>query len=309
MTTMTTSGDTTHRTCPGCGSARVLHYPPSRQSARSVLRCRSCGLRSWAEHHELLEPLHNTLQSAEDDRDFAAEYTGYADAKRQGTVDSAWADTLARLRQMVGPAAAPRLYDVGAGDGAFLRLAESRGFRVAGNEVHSGAIRLAAQRYGYQLDAGDLADLDLEPIHDALTMWCVMVHTDDVDQTLRNCHAMLKPGGTLFLQTPHWTTADQVALSTLRATGGRVARVVDRRVASHHWQLHTTRSIRVLLARNGFDTVSVRPRARYSLNSTLYLQSLGLSESMSRRTSKVVDLLIKYGPVPRIVLDVYARKR
>jgi hypothetical protein len=30
---------------------------------------------------------------------------------------------------------------------------------------------------------------------------------------------------------------------------------------------------------------------------------------LARRSSKAVDLAIKYGPVPRIVLDVYARKR
>lgn len=309
MTTTATERSSKHQPCPGCGSTRVLHYPPSRHTARSVLRCRSCGLRSWAERPAVISPVPDVSGIDDELRDFAAEYTGYADGKRKGEVDRAWARTLTRLRKMVGSLHGPRLFDVGAGDGSFLRLAEEHGFRVAGNEVHAGAIELAAQRHGYRLEAGDLSELDLAPVHDVVTMWCVLVHTDDVDQTLRNCNALLKPGGTLFLQTPHWTLADQLALSALRLTGGRVARVVDRRVASHHWQLHTTKSIRVLLDKCGFEVVSVRPRARYSLNSTLYLESLGVPAHVADRTSRLVDLAIKYGPVPRIVLDVYARKR
>ena len=172
-----------------------------------------------------------------------------------------------------------------------------------------GAARLASKRYGLDLAVGDLADLELEPIHDALTMWCVMVHTEDVDQTLANCNALLKPGGTLFLQTPHWTAADALALAALRLSGGRLNRIVDRRVAWHHWQLHTRKSIKVLLERHGFEVFDVRPQGRYSLSSALYLQSLGVPESIATRSSRAVDLAIKYGPVPRIVLDVYARKR
>ena len=302
-----TSNSTVLR-CPGCGSARLLHYPASRQTGRSVLGCRGCGLRSWAERNDFVNPSYSVAEETEE-RDLGDEYSGYADSKRVDTVEVAWAATLERLRSLSSTVADPRLYDVGAGDGAFLKLAESFGFGVAGNEVHAGAARLANRRYGFDLEVGDLSELDLQPVHDALTMWCVMVHTEDVDQTLENCGKLLKPGGTLFLQTPHWTSADALALATLRMTGGRVSRIVDRRVAWHHWQLHTRRSIKVLLDRHGFDTFEVRPRARYSLNSSLYLQSLGMSEGAASRSSRAMDLAIKYAPVPRIVLDVYARKR
>jgi 2-polyprenyl-3-methyl-5-hydroxy-6-metoxy-1,4-benzoquinol methylase/predicted RNA-binding Zn-ribbon protein involved in translation (DUF1610 family) len=306
MTASVTNAATDARVCPGCGSASVIHYPASRATGRSVLGCKSCGLRAWAERSEFETPsFSEEVETEEGDLD--AEYS-FADAKRVETVESAWIDTLGRLRDM-STSSSPRLYDVGAGDGAFLKLAESYGFEVNGNEIHAGAANLAAERHGYQLQIGDLSELELEPINDALTMWCVMVHTDDVDETLRNCHALLKPGGTMFLQTPHWTTVDAMALSALRLSKGRINRIVDRRVASHHWQLHTKKSIKVLLDRHGFDPFEVKPRARYTLNSALYMSSLGIPEGMARRSSKAVDLAIKYGPVPRIVLDVYARKR
>jgi len=299
---------TVARVCPGCGSSRVIHYPASRATGRSVLGCKACGLRSWAERSEFKTPDYSAEVETEE-RDLGTEYSGYADAKRIETVKSAWIDTLGRLRDMSRSSPNPRLYDVGAGDGAFLEMAESYGFEVNGNEVHAGAAKLAAARHGYQLQIGDLSELDLDPINDALTMWCVMVHTEDVDRILRNCHALLKPGGTMFLQTPHWTAADALALSALRLSRGRINRIVDRRVAWHHWQLHTKKSIKVLLDRHGFDAFEVTSQPRYTLNSTLYMQSLGIPDGVARRSSKAVDLAIKYGPVPRIVLDVYARKR
>ncbi|RZI87560.1 MAG: class I SAM-dependent methyltransferase, partial [Microbacterium sp.] len=186
--------------CPGCGSARLIHYPASRKTGRSVLGCRACGLRSWAERSTFVNPTYSVEVETEE-RDLGTEYSGYADSKRVDTVEVAWDSTLERLRQLSSAVDTPRLYDVGAGDGAFLKLAESHGFAVAGNEVHAGAARLAKKRYGYDLEVGDLSELELEPIHDALTMWCVMVHTEDVDMTLDNCNKLLKPGGTLFLQT------------------------------------------------------------------------------------------------------------
>ncbi|MET3962359.1 2-polyprenyl-3-methyl-5-hydroxy-6-metoxy-1,4-benzoquinol methylase/predicted RNA-binding Zn-ribbon protein involved in translation (DUF1610 family) [Marmoricola sp. OAE513] len=310
MAAATQSAESTILRCPGCGSARLLHYPASRKTGRSVLGCRACGLRSWAERREFSTPVYS-IEVETEERDLGEEYSGYADQKRIETVEAAWTDTAKRLLALSAGngSAQPRLYDVGTGDGAFLKLAENTGFTVAGNEVHAGAARLAKARYGYDVEIGDLSELELEPIHDALTMWCVMVHTEDVDMTLDNCNKLLKPGGTLFLQTPHWTAADALALGALRATRGRLNRIVDRRVAWHHWQLHTRKSIKVLLDRHGFDTFEVRPRGRYSLNSALYMQSLGVPAGVAERSSKLVDLAIKYGPVPRIVLDVYATKR
>jgi transcription elongation factor Elf1 len=47
-------------TCPACGSARVRHYPASRQTQRSVIGCRDCGVRIWAERstysHDMEDP-------------------------------------------------------------------------------------------------------------------------------------------------------------------------------------------------------------------------------------------------------------
>ena len=45
----------------------------------------------------------------------------------------------------------PRIFDVGAGSGAFLNQARGGGFDVYGNELSDSAIRMARERYGIAL--------------------------------------------------------------------------------------------------------------------------------------------------------------
>lgn len=290
------------RTCPGCGSDRVHHYPASRRSHRSVLGCRSCGLRSWAERstysHDLEDP----------GGALTFDYDGYVQGKREGTAQEGWHEALELLAGALAGRPGLNLFDVGAGDGEFLALAREAGFAVSGNELHAGAVQLAADRYGVDLLLGELGELGLSDAYDALTMWCVLAHVEDVDDLLAHSLRALKPGGLLFLQTPRWSSVDRLALSALRASNGRVTRIVDRRVAEHHWQLHTASSITALLQRHGFTDVRAIPKARYSLKSAFYLESLGVPAGLARLTGRAMDAAITHGPVPRIVLDVIARK-
>jgi 2-polyprenyl-3-methyl-5-hydroxy-6-metoxy-1,4-benzoquinol methylase len=288
--------------CPGCSSPRVRHYPASRATRRSVLGCRDCGLRAWAER--------STYRHEPDDpggsRTF--DYEGYVAAKREGAAQQGWREAIDLLREELAGRPGLNLFDVGAGDGEFLALAREAGFAVGGNEVHSGAVDLAKTRYDVDLQLGELGELGLKDAYDAVTMWCVLAHVEDIDALLQDSLRTLKPGGILFLQTPRWSSVDKLALSALRISGGRITRIVDRRVAKHHWQLHTERSMTALLERHGFTDVRAIPKARYSLKSSMYLESLGVPAGLSRLTGRAMDAAISHGPVPRIVMDVFARK-
>jgi len=289
-------------TCPACDSPRVHLYPTSRTSQRSVLGCRACGLRAWAERSTFAHDLEDPAGG------LTFDYDGYVGSKREGTAQEGWAEALTMLGQVLAERPDRSLFDVGAGDGEFLALAREAGFAVGGNELHAGAVDLALERYGVELQLGELGDLGLEDAYDALTMWCVLAHVEDVDQLLQDSLRALKPGGILFLQTPRWTRADRLALSALRVSGGRLAKIVDRRVAEHHWQLHTEDSMTALLQRHGFTDVRAIPKARYSLKSSMYLESLGVPAGLARLTGRAMDAAITHGPAPRIVMDVLARK-
>ena len=290
-------------TCPACESRDVRPGPPSRRNEHVVVRCRSCGA-CWLVNAPAPPPTFTLEDLPEDYVDT------WVDNKRESVGTGEWERQLRWLQEQLRDVERPRVYDIGAGDGEFLALARDRfGFDVGGNDILEGAILVAKRRYGIDLDLGDLGALRDVPRVDAVTMWCVLAHTADGPSMVAGAADLLKPGGILFLQTPHRTIADVAFIGAKAATRGRVTRLSDRRLAGHHRILHTRRSITALLERHGFVDVEVTPQARYSLSSEAYLASLRTPRWALGPASKAMDLAVTGPLAPRIVLDVRARKR
>lgn len=289
-------------TCPACQSADIRDYPASRRTGRVNFRCHECGLVGWKLRDELVVP--ETASTDEISIDSQEEW--YAN-KRADVIEKALHEVIDEVATMVGGAEGRSLYDIGAGDGHFLAAAREHGFAVRGNEVMEAAVKIAATTNNVDLDLGDISVLDL-PKQDVVTLWCVIAHVDQPQRLIENTFDLLKPGGVLYLQTPHLCTADRVAMAGLRASGGRISRWTDRRVAQHHWMLHTPESIERSLTRAGFVDVKVKPRARFSLAAEPYLLSLGVKPGAARRGGRVIDTLLDREIAPRITLDVYARR-
>jgi SAM-dependent methyltransferase len=288
--------------CPACASAHISVGPRSRERFQVVVQCRDCGA-AWLRDVPQ-QPATFSLDDVPEDY-----VDTWVDNKRESVGTHEWRRQLQRLRSEVHGVDAPRLYDVGAGDGEFLALARDEfGFTVGGNDVLEGAVLQAKKRYDVDLDLGDLGTLNLADAFDIVTMWCVLAHTSDGPGMVRDVERVLKPGGVLFLQTPHRTFADRVFIGAKRLSGGRLSRLSDRRLSLHHRFLHTPRSITALLERSGFVDVEVRPAARYSLSSEAYLRSLRVPEWALASGAKAMDAVVSGPLAPRIVLDVWARK-
>lgn len=293
--------------CPACAGSAVVEGPPSRVTRRVVSRCRTC-------HAQFLTHPHITEVAFRSSDEMSAEdYEAWVGVKREGVGEEAWREATAWIKEAIGDthASRPRLYDVGAGDGGYLRLARDEfGFEVTGNEIIEGAITLARQQHGIDLELGDLADLGHHGEFDAVTLWCVLAHVPQGDDLVRNVHAMLRTGGVVFLQTPHRTTLDAAGNRLKSASGGRWSTVPDRRLAGqgHHRILHTAASITAQLERLGFVDVDVQPRLRYSLTSRAYLASLNPPGWLLGPAAWLLDQAISSRIAPQIVIDVRARK-
>lgn len=288
------------RRCPVCPSTALRHHHPSRQSSSQILACRKCGVHFLAEM-----PAFEQLVADQDcDAEF---YSGYVNLLREGAVHAGHAEALRRLAGLIGGAEGRSLYDVGAGAGGFLASAREAGFRPAGNELSSGAIELAREKYGIDLQLGDLSTLDAGR-HDAATLWCVLAHVPDGNRLLADVFDLLKPGGVMFLQTPRWSRMDKAGMLAHRASRGRMTLITDRRLAWHHMTLHTATSVRHALEHQGFEVIAIEPRVRYSLQSESYLGSLKASPRLAARLAKPIDRLLERGLFFRNVLDVYARR-
>lgn len=287
-------------TCPACGDIKTRAFPASRATGRIVAGCKACGCH-WLTNAPSAEA---ALAAQAYDRDV---YESYVNAKRDVRLDRDYRSTLSRIGALT-ESGGRALFDIGAGAGDFLDLARTNGFEPHGNEFAQGAIEMAKERTGIDLHVGDLATVDGSDLYDAVTMWCVLAHVPEPDGLLRNAWRVLKPGGILFLQTPRWSAMDTVALGVARASGGRLTRLLDRRVNEHHMTLNSRAGLAAQATRLGYEVVDVRPRARFSLKTATYLEQLGLPNGASLVAARILDVLVDRDLIFRNVLDLYARK-
>ena len=288
--------------CEACLSTDIRVRAKRRRTGAKILQCRKCGLR--------MLDLHYSLDETSEGYDVGTEHIEQWNSMlRESVAAETWPENLAQMSQLVGGTKDRSLFDIGANDATFLDAARKAGFEPHGNELSSGAIAIAKERFGIELLKGDLSRLDDAGKHDVVTMWCVLAHVPDGDQLLSDARNILEPKGVLFMQTPRWTSMDEIALTVLELTRGRVSRVVDRRTPGHHLRFHTTRSITAQLDRLGYEVISVRPRARYSLATERYLRSLGIGPRIRKVLVPPLNALLRREIFFRIVLDVYARKR
>ena len=290
--------------CPACTSTRTWQGPPSHRNDRVVAGCRDCGAHFIPEDAPEPTPV---ITSDEISSEFVSDWVGN---KREGVGPEAWQESLAWLRDAVeSNGRRPQVYDVGACAGEFLAVARDEfGFEVFGNEILESSLPIAKELSGVDLELGDLSALGHENDFDAATLWCVLAHVTDGEQLMRDVFRLLRPGGVVYLQTPHRTIADRAGNGLKTMTRGRVSALPDRRLAGHHRILHTRANITALLERVGFTEIEVVPQNRYSMSSHAYLVSLNVPDWTVGPASRLMDKAVASGAVPRITLDIRARK-
>ncbi len=138
-----------------------------------------------------------------------------------------------------------RLLDVGCGNGEYLLRMRGLGFDVRGIDVDPSAVG-EANRAGLDVRRATLGDLDPgRERYEAITLGHVIEHLPDPAETLRRAHALLSPGGMLWLATPN---VDAVAHGVF----GRDWYAID---SPRHLVLFSRGALAKLLEAAGFDRV------------------------------------------------------
>ena len=97
-----------------------------------------------------------------------------------------------------------RLVDVGCGNGTFLATMRDLGWDVLGVEIDPEGARVARDRYGLPVFAGNLEEAGLpDESVDVVTMSHVIEHVHEPIKLLRECERVLKPTGKLIVLTPN----------------------------------------------------------------------------------------------------------
>lgn len=100
-----------------------------------------------------------------------------------------------------------RMLDYGCGTGYFLAACRKAGWQIAGVEPNAAARQLAEQLTGQSISAGDLAQLETGSF-DAITLWHVLEHIHELNDTLRHLTRLLKPDGVLIVAVPNAESPD-----------------------------------------------------------------------------------------------------
>lgn len=101
------------------------------------------------------------------------------------------------------PKGGGRLLDVGCGDGSFLRQALACGWDVVGLDPDPKAVATAA-RQGLTVHEGGIEYFaGKTELFDVITLNHVIEHVYEPVKVLEACHALLRAGGQLWLETPN----------------------------------------------------------------------------------------------------------
>lgn len=204
------------------------------------------------------------------------------------------------------PACGGRLLDVGCGNGGFLMLARQAGWQVEGLDFDAGAVQAARSR-GLEVHHGGVEILEeRSACYDVITLCHVIEHVHDPVATLRRLHALLKPGGMLWLDTPN--------LSSLGASRfGPHWRDLD---PPRHLVLFTHSSLINSLAKAGFGSIKQHWRGMslfevYASSESIEAGGIGFGASHQGRPplrDVLAELREMVQPSRREFITISARK-
>ena len=240
----------THTQCPICGSTDFRSVLVARdhtvsQETFPIAQCNGCQAR-FTQNIPDVDSIGPFYQ--------AESYISHTDS-RKGLVNQLYhavrnltLKSKCALVKEVSGLSKGTLLDYGSGTGAFLDTMREAGWQVSGLEPDDTARGVAKQRYG--LDLRSPSELhDIAPASfDMITLWHVLEHVHDLHHTLDGLEKALRPGGTLLIAVPNYTSGDAVHYGEFWAAWD----------VPRHLYHFSPASMKTLLQRHGLEVTGTR---------------------------------------------------
>lgn len=190
---------------------------------------------------------------------------------------------VASFRHLISPKTGhQRLLDIGSGNGDFVLLANSLGYRAEGLEIDPSARDFALKR-GLVVHQGGLPDSGLPSSSvDVITMNHVLEHLHDPVASLKEAFRLLLPGGKLWVQVPNLDGASN-------KFWGEDSRLLE---PPRHLIMFNVGNLKRLFLRAGFK--NVEQLSTPNISRFVYVQSYAASLSREPYEMNWQDLPAKF---------------
>jgi len=173
-----------------------------------------------------------------------------------------------------------RVLDIGTAGGSFLAAAKRRGWEVYGCEPNKWMAGWGKKNYGINIQKGTVFQQKYKKnFFDMVTLWDVIEHTPDPSKVLKECSRLLKNSGILVVNYPD--------------IGSWLARLLKRKwlfLTSVHLYYFTPRTMNLLLQKNGFRILKIKPHFQDLEIGYLFFRA----GSFSKIVSKLGQAIVKF---------------
>jgi 2-polyprenyl-3-methyl-5-hydroxy-6-metoxy-1,4-benzoquinol methylase len=237
--------------CPVCGSTDIVPCLSAKDYTVSaetfvVVECHSC-----------------TLRFTQDVPDAAAilpyyrseEYISHTNTSK-GLINRMYQhvrrQTMRRKRKLVSQVTGLKegtILDIGSGTGTFVQAMKQAGWEAKGLEPDVSARELAKKVHDLELSG--MEEFLKLPVRgfDAITLWHVLEHVDDLSAYMQQLEKLLKENGKLIIAVPNYTSKDAEIYKEYWAA-------YDLPRHLYHFSPH---SMEMLIKKNGLKLLQVKP--------------------------------------------------
>jgi SAM-dependent methyltransferase len=240
-----------HAVCPACAGTdirenlRIRDYSVSGE-VFPVWHCMNCQLKftqDAPDSHSIVK-----YYQSED-------YVSHTET-RKGLVNRLYhavrTHTLQQKRKLVSGqvhSSNPAILDYGCGTGAFLKVMKDAGWAATALEPDPLARQNASRLHDIQAESPDHLRSLPDASFDVITLWHVLEHVHDLQETLDHLSRVLKPNGMMYIAVPNHKSSD-----ALHYGGSWAAWDVPR-----HLYHFSPDSIRVLMEKKGLTVSHTLP--------------------------------------------------
>ena len=229
---------------------------------RRILRCADCGLVRADPLPNPEEKLRSETYDYESDAacpEVQELFKNYHRDYVEDPIIRRMRDHLVDLEAAVGGPGT--LLDVGAATGIFMHLARERGWQPTGVELCAERAAEASKEFDLSILTGSFTELSFDQqSFDAISMLDVLEHTTDPLAMARRAHALLRPGGALFIAVPNQQCLLTVLVNAYARLGGPAAatKLLPRLYVPIHLHYFTPHTLTRLATTAGFRLARLR---------------------------------------------------